>query len=66
MSEKIYIDPIPYLTVGKLVRVVAGPLKGVEGLLITKKKHCMLVISIDLMKQSVAVTIDRAFVEKID
>jgi hypothetical protein len=40
------------------VRVCAGALQGLEGLVIRKKGACRLVLSISLIHQSVAVEID--------
>jgi transcription termination/antitermination protein NusG len=51
--------PHPYLREGEPVRIVRGPLANVEGILV--KSDCrkgLLVLSIDLLHQSVAVEID--------
>lgn len=52
------IYPLPFLVVGSKVRVVSGPLAGAIGIL-TKEDHKKrkLVVSIELMGQSVAVTL---------
>jgi len=52
------IYPLPYLVVGAKVRVVAGPLAGAIGILLKEDyKKRQLVVSIELMGQSVAVTL---------
>lgn len=51
-------DPYPYLKEGMSVRVKRGPLKGVEGILIGKRKKHLLVLSVDLIQQSTALEID--------
>lgn len=52
------IYPLPYLVVGQKVRVVAGPLAGAIGILLKENnKKRELVVSIELMGQSVAVTL---------
>ena len=51
-------DPYPYLKEGMPVRVVRGPLKGVEGILIEKRKKHLLVLSVDLIQQSAALQVD--------
>jgi transcription antitermination factor NusG len=56
-------EPHPYLTVGRRVRVKSGPLARMEGILIRKKNRHRLVISLDLILQSVAVEVDLADVE---
>lgn len=47
-----------FLKVGERVRVLAGPFEGLEGIVIRHKSGCKLVISIDLIRQSVALEID--------
>ena len=48
------------------VRVKHGILAGAEGVLTAKRQHYRLVISIDLIQQSVAVDIDSAAVEPLE
>ena len=55
---KLPCDPYPYLTEGRWVRVTRGPLAGLSGILIRKKSKHRLVVSIDILQQSVAVEID--------
>jgi hypothetical protein len=47
------------------VRVVRGPLTGMDGILVRKKDRLRLVISIDLIMRSMAVEIDAADVEAL-
>ncbi len=63
VSERIPMDPFPYLKEGMRAYVRSGPLKGVEGFIIRKDRHCRLVLSLDLLMQSVSVEIDQASVE---
>ena len=65
VEEKISIDPFPYLRKGDRVYIRTGPLRGVEGFIVRKDKHTRLVISLDLLFQSVSVAIDEALVEKV-
>jgi transcription antitermination factor NusG len=56
----------PYLREGMKVRVVNGPLAGVEGILEKiKSNRQKLVLSVDLLEESVAVEIDDLDVEPI-
>lgn len=48
----------PYLTVGRRVKVVHGPLAGAQGILLRTKPNCRVVISIDAIMRSVSVEID--------
>jgi transcription antitermination factor NusG len=58
IASGLKYDPYPYLKEGMTVRVRRGPLKGVEGILIGKKKKHLLVLSVDLIQQSTALEID--------
>jgi len=51
-------QPWPFLYVGQHVRIDAGPLAGMVGLLVEVKKSSRLVISVTLLQRSVAVQID--------
>jgi transcription antitermination factor NusG len=58
-------EPHPYLVAGCKVRIVAGPLAGACGVLLRKKSSLRVVLSIDLIRQSVAVEVDADEVEPI-
>ena len=55
-------QPYPYVASGSRVRVTHGSLSGIEGIVVSEKKHHQLVVSITLLQRSVAVAIDRAWV----
>jgi len=57
------VEPHPFLKCGSRVRVVRGPLEGVEGILIRKKNMCRLVLSVDMLAQAVAVEVHAEDVE---
>jgi transcription antitermination factor NusG len=59
------LDPYPYLKEGQTVRIKEGPMKGVEGKLIEKPGRHMLVLSVDVLSQGVALRIDASEVETI-
>ena len=65
IEEEIEIDPFPYLKQGERVYVRSGPFKGAEGFVVRKDSHCRLVISLDLLMQSVSIQIDQACVEPV-
>jgi transcription antitermination factor NusG len=58
-------EPHPYLETGDRVRVVGGPIAGVEGILTRVKNRYRVVLSVDLLQQALAVEIDIAAVERI-
>ena len=43
---------------GEHVRIEAGPLCGVEGVLVGRKKNSRLVVSVTLLQRAIAVEID--------
>ncbi|MBZ5526593.1 MAG: UpxY family transcription antiterminator [Acidobacteriia bacterium] len=51
-------EPHPFLMVGRRVRVVRGPLAGMEGIVVRKKKQMRLVVSVELIQRSMAVEMD--------
>ena len=57
------VEPHPYLKCGERVRVKRGSLEGVEGVLVRKKNLYRLVLSVNMVAQSVAVEINAADVE---
>jgi transcription antitermination factor NusG len=59
------VEPHPFLKCGERVRVIRGSLEGVEGILVRKKNLYRLVLSVDMMAQSVAVEIEASDVEPV-
>lgn len=66
VSTGLRIEPCPYLEVGQLVRIEDGPLGGVEGILTGFKGAHRIVVSISLLRRSVALEIDRSAVSSIE
>jgi transcription antitermination factor NusG len=56
-SEQLRAEPHPYLAVGDWVRIVAGPLAGMEGVLARRKQECRVVLSIEAIMRSIAVEV---------
>lgn len=61
----MHIEPFPYLPTGCRVRIRQGPLAGIEGILLRKKRQCRLILSLSLIASSVAVEIDGSDVERV-
>jgi transcription antitermination factor NusG len=55
LASGVNAAPHPYLTVGRRVRITAGPLNGHEGILVRRKGALRVVLSIDLIQRSVLV-----------
>jgi transcription antitermination factor NusG len=58
-------QPWPYLRVGQTVRIESGPLEDLEGIVLVIKNHHRLIVSVSLLQRSVAVEIDRDWVNPI-
>jgi len=59
------VEPYPFLRFGDKVRIRSGPLEGIEGILVRKKKSVRLVLSVELLEKSVAVEVDAFLVERV-
>jgi transcription antitermination factor NusG len=66
MEHHLPCSPYPYLVEGMRVRIKRGLLAGAEGILIARKQKYRLIISVDLIQQSVAVDVDSAEVEPLE
>ena len=55
----------PYFGAGDRVRVIAGPLAGLEGIILQTRGHCRLVISLSAIAQSFSVEVTEECVEKV-
>jgi len=65
LRGQLCAEPHPYLAIGRRVRMVRGPLRGTEGILIRKKGVFRFVLSLELIARSVAVEVDAADVEAL-
>ena len=63
VEAAVHVEPHAFLKCGERVRVKAGPLEGVEGILVRMKNQSRLVLSVDMLAKSVGVEIDAADVE---
>jgi transcription antitermination factor NusG len=65
-NTDLTVMPHPYLHEGQRVRIDAGPLAGVEGILMRgRPNRGLLVISVDLLRQCVAVEVDCTLVTPV-
>lgn len=67
VESGVPVFPHVYFREGDRVRVVAGPLAGLQGVYLRDKPNRgRLVVSVNLLQTSVAVEVDSAFVEPMD
>jgi transcription antitermination factor NusG len=57
------LEPHPYLAVGRSVRIKAGAMSGLEGVLVRKKSNLRVVLALDVIMRSVSVEVDAADLE---
>ena len=61
----VEIDPFPSVVEGIRCMVTAGPLRGVEGIVEKKESVTRIMLKVDILGQSAAVTIDPAFLQPL-
>ena len=64
-ASGVRVTPHPFLKRGDTVRLSEGPLAGIEGILTQVKNEHRIVLSVELLKRSVAVEVDPLSVERI-
>jgi transcription antitermination factor NusG len=62
VASGLVVEPWPFLQVGDTVVVECGALAGLEGILVEKKNQYRMVVSLTLLRRSVAVEIDRDWI----
>jgi transcription antitermination factor NusG len=65
VDSSLQAEPWEYLNSGQRVRIHAGALRGIEGIVVECKNRGRLIVSIDLLQRSVAVEIDGRWVSPI-
>jgi transcription antitermination factor NusG len=66
LNNDVMLNPVPYLKIGQRVRIVNGPLTGVEGILVkTSPGKNKLVVSVDLLQRSLCVELNSIDVEPL-
>lgn len=60
------VEPHPYLKVGDRVRVKAGSMAGVEGILVRRKNEMRFVLTLEAIMRSVSVEVDANDLEPLD
>ena len=65
VSSGFRAEPWPYLELGQKVRIQSEVLNGLEGILINFKGNHRIVVSVTLLRRSVALEIDRSCVKPL-
>jgi transcription antitermination factor NusG len=61
--SRLQVEPWPFLEFGQQVRLKAGPLNGIEGFLIQLQKQSRVVLNLPILRQAIAVEIERNWIE---
>jgi transcription antitermination factor NusG len=59
------VEPCVYLQSGKRVRVTAGPLAGLEGIVVELRNKVQVIVSFEWMSRSVAISLDASDVQAL-
>jgi transcription antitermination factor NusG len=62
VASGLQTEPWPYLAIGDHVRIDSGCLRGMDGIVVKLKENYRLIVSVTLLRRSVAVEIDSALV----
>jgi transcription termination/antitermination protein NusG len=65
LASGVGFSPYPFLAAGDRVRIVHGPLAGVEGNFVRTGPDSKLVISIEMIQRSVAISVDGCDLEPV-
>jgi transcription antitermination factor NusG len=65
VASGVQVEPWPYLEVGQRIRIENDSLNGLEGILIQFKGNNRIVVSVSLLRRSVALEIDRESVRPV-
>lgn len=60
LTSQVQLEPHPFLTVGRRVRIKSGPLAGLTGILLRKKGGYRFILSVSLIQRSVVADVDIA------
>jgi transcription antitermination factor NusG len=63
VASGLPLTPWPYLKAGQDVRIKAGPLRNLEGRLASARDTWHVVVNVELLQRSVAVTVERDWIE---
>jgi transcription antitermination factor NusG len=65
VRSKAVLSPCPFMQPGQIVMIRGGPLRGLKGCVVAEHSCFRLVISLTLLRRSVAVTIERDWVSPV-
>ncbi len=64
-TERLKVEPHPYLNIGERVRITYGVLAGMEGILLRKRRELRVVISLEAIMRSITVEVSEFEIEPL-
>jgi transcription antitermination factor NusG len=64
-SRNVPTDPYPFLKVGQRVRIRGGCLEGIEGILVVRDEDRKVVVSVDTIQKSLAISVKGYDIEAV-
>jgi len=65
LTSGVLLEPHPFLTIGRRVRIKSGPLAGREGVLLRNKGRLRVVLSVEMIMRSLVVDVGSDQVEPV-
>jgi transcription antitermination factor NusG len=65
ISSGAAVEPWPYIEVGQKVRIDDHAFRGLEGILVGRKGNQRVVVSVSLLRRSVALEIERSLISAV-
>ncbi len=66
LTATAQVDPYPLAAIGRRYRVTAGPLRGMEGVMVQHTKPARFVLEVAILGQGAAVEVDADLLEAVD
>jgi len=66
LQTGVPLVPHKYVKVGQKCRVLAGPLMGLQGIVVTTKSQTRLILQVDMLGQAASVEIDIDMIESVE
>ena len=66
MEGGCQLEPVEYFVAGNRVEVIAGPMKGVKGIVAKLKGQNRLIIKIDAIQQALSIQIESKFIRNLN
>ena len=64
--DPMRVEPHPLITIGQRVRIKVGALAGIQGIVVRRKGSLRVVLTLELLMQSIAIEVDGGDVEVLD